>query len=77
MKSTSNEKEKTTYSCKGLVIGGDCSKNPKKECIKDLGTCLKSNSGSNGRPIVRATTPAPQKEFKFDEMIVNLSLIHI
>ena len=72
MKSPSNDKEKTTYSCKGFVIGGDCSKNPKKECIKDLGTCLKSNSGSNGRPIVRATTPAPRKDFKFDKMIVKM-----
>ena len=37
MKNAQNEKEKTTFSCSGFTLTGDCSK---KECSKDL-ICFK------------------------------------
>jgi len=76
MKDNLNDKEKTTYSCNGFSIIEDCSTKKNKECIKDLGTCLRSkgnnvNNPSNRSPII-ATTPPPLKEVKFEKMIVNM-----
>ena len=50
MKNPLNGKEKTTYSCSGFSVVGDCKLNIDKVCTKDLGTCLKKGSGSLSRP---------------------------
>merc|ERR1711981_1555965 len=69
MKNPQNNKETTTYKCNGFSVTDDCTKKPNKECTKDLGLCLKSNSGSGTRPNTRTT---PIKELKFEKMVVNM-----
>ena len=60
MKNPLNEKEKTTYSCSGFSVVGDCKKNADKVCTKDLGTCLQKGSGSRpSSPISNRGTKAP------------------
>ena len=68
MKNPSNEKEKTTYSCRGFTITGDCSLKPNKQCVKSLGQCLsqilpppaRPTKNPNPRPNPRATTRPPK-----------------
>ena len=88
MTNPQNKKETTTYRCNGFAVTDDCNLQPKKECTKNLGSCLKSNSGSNIRPNIRATTPPTRpttrpptrlptpiralKELKFEKLIVNM-----
>jgi hypothetical protein len=67
-----NKQETTTYRCNGFAVTDDCTLQPKKECTKNLGSCLKSNSGSNTRPNIRVPTPLPTKELKLEKMIVNM-----
>ena len=79
MKNPLKEKEKTTYSCRGFSVIGDCSTKPNKQCTKDLGLCLQKVTGSGGRlplnPSSRVTTRRPiilTKDQKVDKMIVNM-----
>ena len=75
MKNPLNEKEKTTYSCNGFSITEDCSAKRTKECIKDVGSCIKSN-GNNGnlKPSPRTTRRPilPSKDQKIAKMVVNM-----
>ena len=57
-----NDKEKTTYSCSGFSVVGDCKLNIDKVCTKDLGACLqKGSTGSLSRPSspTNQRTPPP------------------
>ena len=83
MKNPLNEKEKTTYSCRGFTITGDCSLKPNKQCVKSLGQCLsqilpppaRPTKNPNPRPNPRVTTrtpKAPAKDQTIDKMIVNM-----
>ena len=71
MKTNLNDKEKTTYSCNGFSVLEDCSTKKNKECIKDLGTCRRSN-GNNGsirdtrKPIIST------KDQKISKMVVTM-----
>ena len=79
MKNPLNNKEETTYSCRGFSVLEDCSKKKNKECIKDLGTCSASN-GNNGnsrttrRPTIGPTRPPVKKtkDQKIAKMIVQM-----
>ena len=83
MNNPTNEKEKTTYSCRGFTITGDCSLKPNKQCVKSLGQCLsqilpppaRPTKNPNPRPNPRVTTrppKAPAKDQTIDKMIVNM-----
>ena len=83
MKNPLNDKEKTTYSCKGFDVVGDCSKKQNKQCEKDLGTCLQKVAGSVSPPASpqkpripprpSSNRPlVPTKDQKIDKIIVNM-----
>ena len=70
MKNPLNDKEKTTYSCNGFTITGDCSAQRNKLCTKDVGSCISSNNGNSPR-----TTKRPilqPKDQKIAKMVVNM-----
>ena len=72
MKNPLNEKETTTYKCNGFSVVEDCTKRPNKECVKDLGFCLSTNSALSGSKVRGTSAPLLKKEFKFEKLIVNM-----
>ena len=78
MKNPLNEKEKTTYACRGVSVSGDCSQRD-KPCVKPLGQCLSQGAPPTGRPTLKpnprvSTRPPkiPSKEQKIDTLICYL-----
>ena len=79
MKNPINATEKTTYSCRGFTVTGDCNKEPNKLCTKPLGLCLSKVVAPASRPTIkpnsRVTIRPPaksSKDQKIDKMIVNM-----
>ena len=72
MKNPLNDKEKTTYSCNGFTITGDCSAQRNKLCSKDLGSCISSNGNNGLSPRTTRRPILPTKDQKIAKMVVNM-----
>ena len=77
MKDPLNDTSKTTYTCSGFSVTGNCDQTKTKQCIKELVCSLQSGGSTTRRQTFKAiprtvTQTLTPKDWKISKMIVNM-----